>query len=558
MKRSIAILLCLFLIGTLALSVSAASAHMSISSSAGTVYRGDSFTLTVSLSNSTPISNGGIVLSYDTSAFELVGGSCNVSNATLAEVSAANGGGVFLLQTDAVVSGTIFTINMKVKSGAAFGSYTISGTPSLNIDCSLSGTTVTVACKHNLGNASKVDGTNHQRTCSICKQTVKEAHTWNDGTITKAPTCKDTGSKTVKCTACGVEKTETVPVSTEHKFGSWETMAGNGHKHKCTVCGKEETEGHGWYVYEILEEATCQKTGRQTIVCEDCGDAAEVDIDLADHSYGAPTNITDTQHTHKCSVCNVVTTEDHTFGEELSHDKQMHYYECETCGYKKDQAEHEPGPKATEETDQVCLVCDRVLRPKGAHVHEYVEEWSYDELNHWHDCVDCPARDTEMAHVFDNDCDTECNVCGMTRSTTHLPIPTLESDETGHWNPCLVCGEKQNFTAHNPGAPATVTTAQTCVDCEFEIAPIVPHDHIYDTGNGTHIHKCACGNEYEANAKNCPVCKEANPQFPWWIVCIVEAVIFGGVIVYLVLRKKNTPNNTKADAETPSEETTEE
>ena len=38
----------------------------------------------------------------------------------------ANGGGVFLLQADAVVSGTIFTINMKVKSNAAFGTYTIS------------------------------------------------------------------------------------------------------------------------------------------------------------------------------------------------------------------------------------------------------------------------------------------------------------------------------------------------------------------------------------------------------------------------------------------------
>ena len=76
MKRIVAILLCLILMGTLALSASAAgSAHMSISSSASTVYRGDSFTLTVSLSNDQPVSNGGIVLSYDSSVFELTGGS---------------------------------------------------------------------------------------------------------------------------------------------------------------------------------------------------------------------------------------------------------------------------------------------------------------------------------------------------------------------------------------------------------------------------------------------------------------------------------------------------
>ena len=541
MKRAIAILLCLFLVGTLALSASAASAHMSIASSTGTVHRGDTFTLTVSLSNNQPISNGGIVLSYDSSVFELVGGSCNVSNAILSEVSPSNGGGVFMLQTDAVVSGTIFTINMKVKSGAAFGSYTISGTPSLSIDCSLSGTTVTVECSHSFGAATKVDGNNHQSTCSICKQTVKAAHTYNQGTVTKAPTCKDTGIKTFKCTDCGAEKTETVPVSTEHKFGEWISQTSGGHSHKCSVCGKEETNDHSWYTYEILEEATCQSEGRQIVICEYCDESAEMDIPLADHSYGAPTNVTATEHTHKCSVCGSQATEEHVFGDELAHDKQMHYYACETCGYKKDQAEHEPGPKATEETDQVCLVCNRVLKPKGAHVHDFMEEWASDENNHWHDCVDCPARDAEMPHVFDSDCDDTCDVCGLTRQVTHLPIPTLESDETGHWYPCLICGEKQNFSAHTPGPAATSAAAQFCTECNFEIAPIVPHDHVYNIHGTLHTHKCACGQEYEADAETCSICAEAHKQFPWWIVCILEALIFGGVIAYLILKKRNDP-----------------
>ena len=62
MKRILSILLCLFLIGTLALSVAAAgSALMSISSSAGTVHRGDTFTLTINLSNDQLIVTGGIV-----------------------------------------------------------------------------------------------------------------------------------------------------------------------------------------------------------------------------------------------------------------------------------------------------------------------------------------------------------------------------------------------------------------------------------------------------------------------------------------------------------------
>ena len=539
MKRIVAILLCLILMGTLALSASAAgSAHMSISSSAGTVYRGDSFTLTVSLSNDQPVSNGAIVLSYDSNAFELTGGTCSVSNATLSEVSPSKGGGVFMLQTDAVVSGTIFTINMKVKSDAAFGSYNISGTPSLSINCSLSGTTVTVACNHTMGSASKVDDTNHQSTCSTCGETVKAAHTWDEGTVTKAATCKDTGSKTVKCTACNAEKVETIPVNSNHTYGSWSSDGIEGHNHTCSLCGAEESADHRWYTTEILEEATCQKTGSKKVMCEDCGASAEMDIGLADHTYNAPAEVTETQHTLVCAVCATSTTADHSFSDTMEHDKQMHYYTCEICGYKKDQAEHVPGPKATEETDQVCTVCDRILKPKGAHVHEYKTEWTSDELNHWHECVDCPATDVAAAHVYDSTCDAECNTCGYTRQASHIASPVMESDATGHWNACLTCDEKLNFTAHTPGPEATISSAQTCTVCKFEIAPIVPHDHIYNSYGTVHFHKCVCGMEYEADAEGCGICAEAHKSFPWWIVCIVEAVIFAGVIVYLLLTKK--------------------
>ena len=553
MKRIIVILLCVMLIGALAMPIAAAGAHMSISSSNSTVHRGEAFELTVSLSNNEPVSNGAIILSYDTSVFELTGGNCTVSDATLAEVSAANGGGVFMLQNDAVVSGTIFTINMKVKSDAAFGTFSISGTPSLSIDCGISGTTVTVSCNHSFGAASKVDDTNHQSTCSVCSETVKAAHTWDEGTVTKAATCKDTGSKVVKCTACGAEKTEAIPANSNHTYGSWSSDGIEGHNHTCSLCGAEESADHRWYTTEILEEATCQKTGSKKVMCEDCGASAEMDIGLADHTYNAPAEVTETQHTLVCAVCATSTTADHSFGDDMEHDKQMHYFSCEICGYKKDQAEHVPGPKATEETDQVCTVCDRILKPKGAHVHEFKTEWASDELNHWHECVDCPATDIAAAHIFDNTCDADCNDCGFARQTSHIASPVMESDATGHWNACLTCGEKLNFTAHTPGPEATISSAQTCTVCKFEIAPIVPHDHIYNSYGTVHFHKCVCGMEYEADAEGCGICAEAHKSFPWWIVCIVEAVIFAGATVYLFLTKKrvvyieSTPEDLEAD-----------
>ena len=540
MKRIIAILLCVMLIGALAMPIAAAGAHMSISSSNSTVHRGEAFELTVSLSNNEPVSNGAIILSYDTSVFELTGGSCTVSDATLAEVSAANGGGVFMLQNDAVVSGTIFTINMKVKSDAAFGTFSISGTPSLSIDCGISGTSVTVACQHSFGNSSKVDDSKHESKCTICGEKKQDAHTWNDGTVTKAPTCKDAGSKTVKCTACGAEKTETVPVTDKHTYGGWSNQGGSGHSHVCSVCGKEESSSHSWYTAQVLEEATCQTTGRKTIICDGCGASAEEEIPVADHTYGAPTEATATGHTLKCTVCGTTTTAEHTFGETLEHDQQAHYYACQLCGYKKDQEEHNPGPKATEETDQVCTDCNRVLKPKGKHQHEFVKEWSSDDKNHWHICVDCPVRDSELPHVFDNDCDADCNTCGLTRQVAHIVSPLVECDETGHWYLCLICGEKQEFAAHVPGPEATISTNQTCTVCGFELAPAVPHDHVFD-GNGTvHFHKCACGLEYETDAQTCSICAEAHKTFPWWIVCIAEAVIFIVVILVLLLLKKKT------------------
>ena len=57
----------------------------------------------------------------------------------------------------------------------------------------------------------------------------------------------------------------------------------------------------------------------------------------------------------------------------------------------------------------------------------------------------------------------------------------------------------------------------------------------------------------EADAEGCGICAEAHKSFPWWIVCIVEAVIFAGVTVYLFLTKKrvvyieSTPEDLEAD-----------
>ncbi len=542
MKKVIRIVLCL-LLACMVLPIAhltaeaAGSAHMSLRSSSGTLYRNDSFSLTVSLSNDQPVSNGGVILSYDSSVFEIVGGSCHVSNAALSEVSASRNGGVFVLQTDAVVSGTVFTINMRVKASAPFGTHSISGSPSLGgAACGFSGTNITVACKHTYGSASKVDGTNHQSTCTVCGEISTTAHTWDNGTVVSAATCKSTGTKRLTCTACGATKDETIPVSSEHKYSSWSKTSDTKHSHTCSVCGKQEAASHTWNSGTVLEKATCQKTGQRKRTCTGCAFTKTETIPIADHRYEKCVLISDAQHKSTCADCGKELTEDHRYGDSWVHDENWHCRRCAGCGNEIQQASHTPGPKATETTDQVCTVCNRILRPKGAHVHSFSEEWATDETGHWHACGDCNEKDSAAPHVFDGICDADCAVCGMIRVPDHVLGKEWFSDESDHWYICSDCGEKVGLTAHTPGPEATVTSPQTCTDCGYKIAPALPHEHIFDAQGTRHSHTCACGEVYEAEAGSCKVCA----GFPWWILCIAEALVILGILGggYFWLKKR--------------------
>ena len=58
-----------------------------------------------------------------------------------------------------------------------------------------------------------------------------------------------------------------------------------------------------------------------------------------------------------------------------------------------------------------------------AHEHRY-GDWSKDGTNHWHECTDadCPEQSESIkdkaAHIYDDDADTTCNVCGYVRTVT--------------------------------------------------------------------------------------------------------------------------------------------
>ena len=115
--------------------------------------------------------------------------------------------------------------------------------------------------------------------CSVCnevlvKQEVIKAkgHSWDDGRITAAPSCTESGVKTYTCTECGATKTETVS-ATGHtvvvvaKVEATCTQPGRAAGTKCSVCGEVlsglteiKATGHTEVVDKAVEP-TCTKTG---------------------------------------------------------------------------------------------------------------------------------------------------------------------------------------------------------------------------------------------------------------------------------------------------------
>lgn len=544
MKRFITLLLCAVLVCALTVPAAAAgSAHMSLSASSGTLYRGETFTVSVYLTNDQPVGRGGIVLSYDSGVFEFLGGTCNVSGATLAEVSAGRNGGVFALAEERVVSGTIFTIQMRVKDGAAFGTYTISGTASMEISCSVGGTSVTVACQHSYGGYTSVDSNTHQRTCSICQKVETGSHNWNSGTVTKAATCVSTGTRKYTCNNCGETKTETIPVSSDHRYGNWTDQGEAGHKGTCSVCGRTVVYGHAWEFVEVNQAPTCTATGKQTLRCVTCGREKTEEIPVTDHNYGPFEAVDADSHSHTCQECGHQETLAHRHSDRYGHDTRGHWLLCDDCDARQEIQDHVPGPEATGDSPQLCTVCGQMLRAALNHVHEYSPEWSRDENGHWYACLHCQDRSDQQFHSFENACDDTCDTCGYVRIPPHDYSDLLTADDTGHYYPCHGCDEKKDFSAHIPGPEATINAAQTCTVCHHELAPRIPHAHTFAADGGQHVHICTCGATTPAtDGDRCLICAaDPNAQwnrFPWWILCIVEGVLLAAAVTALLLRKK--------------------
>lgn len=164
---------------------------------------------------------------------------------------------------------------------------------------------------HVFGNLTSVDGETHKDTCSVCEKEIIEAHTWNDGEITKEANCKEEGEKTFTCTGCAATKTEAIAKTEDHVFGNLTAVDENNHKDVCSVCGEEITEAHTWDEGVATVPATCVAEGEMTYTCTGCGQTkTEVaPIDAEAHAYGEwvvtvePTKESKGSRERVCTLC---------------------------------------------------------------------------------------------------------------------------------------------------------------------------------------------------------------------------------------------------------------
>ena len=367
-------------------------------------------------------------------------------------------------------------------------------------------------------------------------------HSWGDWQITA-----DKHSRI--CNSCSAVE------EGSHSYGTWQDK-GTDHSKTC-ICGHMVTEAHNRNNSTVLKSPTCKEEGKLGKVCSVCSSVLEESIPkLKEHTY-------DSACDSACNVCGIRRDVLHEFESVWVKDSTGHWYACTKCDEKVAFAKHNPGPEATEEKEQVCTTCKYVIQPKKKHTHSLEKKWTTDEVGHWHACKNCNAEDGYAAHVYDDVCDIDCNICDYEKDQGHTYRDEWKTSKWEHWQVCTICNEESKHEKHIPGSEATEKEAQLCTACGYELAPVKIHAHDFsenwewDTVN--HWQVCGCGElsvsmehtwdqgkevrkdilEFSCTQCDATKMEQKESGFPWMILLVILAfVCLGGIVVLVIMLKR--------------------
>lgn len=413
---------------------------------------------------------------------------------------------------------------------------------------------------HDFSAWTKVDDTNHSRTCSKCKKSGETAnytetaeHTWV-WVVDQEAALNQPGKQHEECTGCHAKRSENTVIPALRDYA-------------VTVTGGTATVAAGTPITRAMEgvEVTVTADAPETGKVFDKWVVLEGNVTLANANSETTTftmpasavsvkaTYKDAPHTHtfdqeiikdaalktaadcthdavyyKSCSCGAISTDDadtftainsalgHAWPEEgsWSKDADKHWYECSRCHLKKDEAAHDYGD------DDICDICTYDNSVPHTHNLTLVDEnpatcttpgnkayYTCDGCDKWFEDATGSVEITDKTSV-------------ILTANGHTPSG-WKSDAYNHWKECTVvgCGViiEDSKAAHTASewitdTPATATTDGTkhkeCTECGYVMETgTIPatgggeHTHSYGsewkTGADKHWHECSCGAKAE-------------------------------------------------------------
>ena len=201
------------------------------------------------------------------------------------------------------------------------------------------------------------------------------------------PTCTEGGYSI--CLHCGKQIPGSYTAPTGHNWHSSvvtkTSCSANGTMHfECEDCHTQYDTvipaiGH-LYVLHDHKNATCQEAGSNTFRCIYCQDEYTVTLPQTNHKHTTtvvePTCTTAGYTQKVCTSCgdtvmlNYTQPTAHTYSTAWNSAEEGHYHVCTVCGERDELNAHTPGAEATEQSAQICTVCEYVITPAISHTHQ--------------------------------------------------------------------------------------------------------------------------------------------------------------------------------------------
>ena len=240
------------------------------------------------------------------------------------------------------------------------------------------------------------------------------------------------------------------PPAHEHRYGDW-SKDGTNHWHECTdaACPEqsESIKDKAAHVYDDDADTTCNVCGYvRTVTPPEIVPVSQITLNKAETSISVGNSETLTATVAPENAANKALT-----WASSDEDVATVAPDGTVTAVKAGAATITATAADGSGKSAVCKVTVTGGTTPPAHEHRY-GDWSKDGTNHWHECTDadCPEQSESIkdkaAHIYDDDADTTCNVCGYVRTVTPEIVPvsqiTLNKAETS-----ISVGNSETLTA---------------------------------------------------------------------------------------------------------------